>query len=120
MPDLTIEIARYCASLNGYRRTVEGSKGAKYLVEYGPLYGPRLDGAKTLNGWTCTCPDFFARHLHAGTNCKHIEAVKKLPMTEGGPCFWNAVLEPGISGAGPRHDRCPRCKGPTALARVAV
>lgn len=40
---------------------------APYSVRYSGSFGR----------WICNCPDWWYRHIHDGTDCKHIKQVKE-------------------------------------------
>lgn len=75
-----------------------------YRVEF--LSGAR-DGS--VDGWSCTCPDFKYRHRR----CKHIEAVD-----DGRCCFgWEGLAGSPVHIAG---DVCPNCGGDVVVVNVAI
>jgi hypothetical protein len=109
MADLTMHATWTCESNFYFSTTVEGSKGAKYVVTYGETEtGPyKYD-------WSCTCP---SAKFHKG-HCKHVKAVKDDDLR----CAWNWEMDPGYgeaeeTAAGPC---CPRCHGPVRAVRVAA
>lgn len=100
MADLTILHVRVCASNIRYNKTVQGSKGNEYQVDFDYQHG-----------WTCTCPAF---QFHPDVHCKHIKAV------EAGKCNWN---QDAVSGSGDLNfhgDKCPECGGETDVVAIGV
>lgn len=103
MPDLTTETRTICAQNTRYRLTVDGSKGDKHEV----TFGPENPGDYQSN-WHCTCQGFLYR-----SKCKHVEMGKARKCDAG----WDAHA--GGAGLGPVTS-CPRCGGPVTVIKVAV
>ncbi len=103
MTDFTIEPRTICAQNVRYAKTVEGSKGERYEV----TFGPENPGDYAAN-WHCTCQGFLYR-----SSCKHVEAAKARKCDAG----WEAYG--GGAGLGPVTS-CPRCGGSVTVIQVAV
>lgn len=104
MPELDIMYSRVCASCEGWETTIEGSKGDKYKVVWGPDYTGRY-----AYGWTCTCPGFKFRR-----ECKHIERAKREV------CHWGVGAYSGSPSEANKDGSCPNCGGPTLVVKVGV
>lgn len=76
LADRAAGIIRGRVTPTGTRWTVQGSKGAAYIV------------TQAATGWGCDCPD----HAHRGVVCKHIMAVKALCLAHEGQAAPVAVL----------------------------
>jgi len=101
VPDLTIETFWLCETARSWERTVEGSRGDRYRVCYGPTpSGPYQ------YGYFCECTGYRYRRT-----CSHIERAKP------DHCNWNQFIDGGEPDAA---GDCPRCGGPLTAERVAV
>jgi len=99
-----IETFLWCFQNEYFSKTVTGSKGDEYLVEY----GTRISGPYSAN-WHCTCPGFKFRDT-----CKHVNAAE----TERCDYGFEAVM------GSPAHDwddgNCPKCGSKATSVKVAV
>lgn len=108
MPDLTRMFAWTCCTNTWWTHKVQGSKGAEYMVTFGPMPPTH----KVQYDYTCTCK---AYEFGSGAYCKHITQVRKLR------CGWNGELEPTaqVLTRDGEHS-CPDCGGPVESIAVAV
>jgi len=96
MIDLTTEFFWHCGTFEQFGPAeVQGSEGAIYHVEFGPVQGQVVQ-----RNWTCTCPGFQFKGA-----CKHIEEVR--PRR----CGWSQFIDGGeaVIYVSPYGVHCPKC-----------
>ena len=97
MPDLTVEVARWCLSneydendIGGYRQIFSRSNPGLYQYN-----------------WSCTCKGFMYRKT-----CKHVEWAEKHRCAHGWEASAGSPIEMGKT--------CPECGGATSVVSYAV
>jgi len=107
MPDLTIETQRTCATnLRWQRQYPSNSRpGVMHTVSFGPT----ARGAQFAYDYVCDC-----EAGRRGLTCYHIKQAMK------DRCGWGVEAFCGDDPQPNTDKTCPKCGGPTEVARIGV